>query len=173
MNQIQTRLAGTLSLVAIVFSTGCGVSGDVSVDPSPAPASTPTVHRETAVSKSEVKLEEAVKRVTPKDATSPSAEATKEFRPPFPERTELFKLSSTDRATPKVYRQQDDDQQKVRLKGFVNVDRPQAMLQVDGELWIAREGESRSELTVVRVAPPSVSITRLGQRLDLSIRGDD
>ena len=58
----------------------------------------------------------------------------------------------------------------MRLKGFVNVDGPQAMLQFDGQLWIAREGDSRDDVTVVRVAPPRVEFTRLGQRFELSIR---
>ena len=166
-------IAVPLGLASIVLSVGCGGSGDALQRHQPAAslASNPTSHGDTASLKEVPKTGEADTSVA-KSATSPSSEEEKEFRPPFPERTELFKQGAAGRSAARVHQRQEDKGEGVALKGFVHVDRPQAMLQVNGELWIAHEGDSRAELPIVRVSPPNVSITRLGQRLELSIRGD-
>lgn len=173
MYQLRFVIAVSLGLGSIVSSVGCGGTSGASSDdqPSAASASIPISHSR-ALSLKEVPNNEEASKTVAQIAAAPPSEAEKEFRPPFPERTELFKQGNADRPTARVYRRQEDEGEEVRLKGFVNVDRPQAMLQVDGELWIAHEGDSRAELTVVRVSPPNVSITRLGQRLELSIRSD-
>lgn len=49
---------------------------------------------------------------------------------------------------------------EVLLRGFVNVDRPKALLVVDGRLQALAVGERRGELEVIQIDRPLVTLQR-------------
>jgi hypothetical protein len=89
--------------------------------------------------------------VTPADA----------YTPPFPDRVDLFvapKRQGGGHAT------QGGASGAVELNGFVNVDRPRAVLTIDGQLANMAEGEMQSGVEVISIQPPKVILQRGRQR---------
>ena len=103
------------------------------------------------------------------DKEATPSETGAAFEPPFPERTNLFARPNAQKAAGLVRKRQEVRGGDLLLKGFVNVGRPKAMLQMDGKLWIAGEGETRDDVSIVSVAPPKVSVARSGNNIELSL----
>ena len=166
------KMTSPLWLMALLLSVAGCTEGEVASHSNRPAAPTPVPASHTAGSTTtELVATEAISE-DPVDGDAELATTTaEEFRPPFPGRTELFRVDGDERATARVVRQQATDVADIQLKGFINVDRPRAILQVDGKVWIAHEGDVRDELTVVRVSPPNVTVTRHGERVELSIHG--
>jgi hypothetical protein len=82
---------------------------------------------------------------------------TVEFRPPFPERSDLFEAPK--RAQDAV-RRDDEHGQTVELKGFVNVDQPQVVLSIDGVLSPVPEGGEKYGVHVISIQPPKAVLQR-------------
>jgi hypothetical protein len=108
----------------------------------------------------------------PETSESHSAE-TATFEPPFPHRTDLFQQPNPEKAAAVVRKREVERGGDLLLKGFVHVDRPRAMLAIDGKLWIAGEGDRRDDLRVMSIMPPNVSLSRDGAQIDLSLRNAD
>jgi hypothetical protein len=82
---------------------------------------------------------------------------TVQFSPPFPDRTELFEPPK--RASGSV-RRDDEHGESVELKGFVNVDKPRAVLSIDGVISPIAEGGEKYGVQVISIQPPSVVLQR-------------
>ena len=80
-----------------------------------------------------------------------------EFKPPFPERADLFEAPKRAQNT---IRRDDEHGQSVELKGFVNVDGPNAVLSIDGVLSPIPEGGEKYGVQVISVQPPKAVLQR-------------
>ena len=80
-----------------------------------------------------------------------------EFKPPFPERADLFEAPKRAQST---VRRDDEHGQTVELKGFVNVDGPSAVLSIDGVLSPIPEGGEKYGVQVISVQPPKAVLQR-------------
>jgi hypothetical protein len=80
-----------------------------------------------------------------------------DFKPPFPERTELF--DPPKRALSTV-RRDDEHGQSVELKGFITVDRPRVVLSIDGVISPIPEGGEKYGVHVISIQPPKVVLQR-------------
>jgi hypothetical protein len=80
-----------------------------------------------------------------------------EFKPPFPERTDLFEAPKRDQST---VRRDDEHGQSVELKGFVNVDGPCVILVIDGVMSSVPEGGEKNGVKVISVQPPTAVLQR-------------
>jgi hypothetical protein len=56
-----------------------------------------------------------------------------------------------------------------RLLGFINVDGRKALLQIDGKLWTAHQGDTRNGIEVVEIAPSHVTLRRDGNSWNLAL----
>ena len=87
--------------------------------------------------------------------------AAAEYEPPFPDRIDLF-------VPPKrqggAVRSGYGGDNSVELMGFVRVDRPRAVLSINGEITPMAEGETQFGVEVISVQPPNVVLQRGRQR---------
>jgi hypothetical protein len=84
-----------------------------------------------------------------------SAQAT-EFKPPFPERNELFEAPKRK----SMVRRDDEHGQSVELKGFMNVDEPRVVLSIDGVISPIPEGGEKYGVKVISIQPPNALLQR-------------
>jgi hypothetical protein len=93
------------------------------------------------------------------DLANPKVNAAQvtEFKPPFPERTDLFQAPTRSQNT---VRSEDEHGQSVELKGFVNVDEPQVVLAIDGVLASIPEGGEKYGVQVISIQPPKAVLQR-------------
>lgn len=82
------------------------------------------------------------------------------YNPPFPERADLFEPS---KRAEKSARRGDEHGESVELKGFINVDKPQVVLSIDGVVSPVPEGGEKYGVQVIRIQPPSVDLRRNGR----------
>jgi hypothetical protein len=80
-----------------------------------------------------------------------------EFKPPFPERVDLFEAPKRAQST---IRRDDEHGQSVELKGFVNVDEPRVVLSIDGVISPIPEGGEKYGVQVISIQPPKVVLQR-------------
>src|SRR4051794_13445054 len=95
----------------------------------------------------------------PPDLANPkvtTAQVT-EFKPPFPERTDLF---DPPKRSQNMVRSDDEHGQSVELKGFVNVDEPQVVLSIDGVISPIPEGGEKYGVQVISIQPPKAVLQR-------------
>jgi hypothetical protein len=89
------------------------------------------------------------------------AHAAPEYKPPFPDRVDLFippKRAGGAGAA------KSGGENAVELMGFVRVDRPRAILAINGEISPMAVGETQAGIEVISVHPPSVVLQRGRQR---------
>jgi hypothetical protein len=91
------------------------------------------------------------------DANQLAAEEGEPFTPPFPDRIELFVPPK--RAQVAV-QSDDENDDSIELKGFVNVGRPQVVLAIDGVISPIAEGNERFGVRVISIQQPSVVLQR-------------
>jgi hypothetical protein len=92
-----------------------------------------------------------------------------EFVGPFPHRTNPFALPNADHAASVAKVRANEKRSDERLLGFVDVDGRKALLQIDGQVWAARAGESRDGIEVVEIAPAHVTLRRQGATWNVSL----
>jgi hypothetical protein len=80
-----------------------------------------------------------------------------EFKPPFPERADLFEAPKRAQST---LRRDDEHGQSVELKGFVNVDEPRVVLSIDGVISPVPEGGEKYGVQVISIQPPKAVLQR-------------
>ncbi len=80
-----------------------------------------------------------------------------EFKPPFPDRTELFEPP---KRAQNVVRRDDEHGQSVELKGFINVDKPRVVLSIDGVISPIPEGGEKYGVQVISIQPPKAVLQR-------------
>jgi hypothetical protein len=141
-------------LLSLAVAIGCQ-SADV--PPAPAIAAKVSPEQTPAIAAAPAKANNSAAR-TP-DLANPkvtSAQVT-EFKPPFPERTDLFEAPKRSQNTA---RSEDEHGQSVELKGFVNVDEPQVVLAIDGVLASIPEGGEKYGVQVISIQPPKAVLQR-------------
>jgi hypothetical protein len=80
-----------------------------------------------------------------------------EFKPPFPERNDLFEAPKRAQGT---VRRDDEQGQSVELKGFINVDQPRVVLSIDGVISPIPEGGEKYGVQVISITPPKAVLQR-------------
>jgi hypothetical protein len=88
---------------------------------------------------------------------SPTALASTEFAPPFPDRLDLFEPPKRAQST---IRRDDESGNTVELKGFINVNGPRAVLSIDGVIAPIAEGGEKYGVQVISIDAPSVVLQR-------------
>ena len=153
--------------VATLVASGCGKApiGE-SAAASPA-ASTPANGAAKTSRKRSLKelfaapIETLPEDPEPKTAGAPQPVAPpSDYKPPYPDRVDLFVPPKRQGGV----RAGGDEQRAVVLRGFINVDRPQVILSVNGEATPVPEGASYFGVEVVSITPPSVVLQRGRQR---------
>ena len=161
LSSSQPRLFFTIIFGALLAS-GCGSGEPVAQHDDAAPSVSPT-----AVAQSQAP-QPPQSTATPKEA-----EEIEEFVPPFPNRTDPFAQPTANKVAKVVRERREQNGADLQLKGFVHVDRPKAMLQMDGQLWIAAAGESRNGVEIAAIAPPVVTLRHDSQDFELSLLGEN
>jgi len=80
-----------------------------------------------------------------------------EYKPPFPDREELFQPPNFKGLTKS---QRDEVRMEVSLKGFAEVDGIKALLTLNGQMVSLAVGENHSGVEVVAIQPPNVTLQR-------------
>ena len=88
---------------------------------------------------------------------------------PFPHRTNPFALPNADSAATVAKQRATVKKADERLLGFIDVDGRKALLQIDGKLWTAQQGDSRNGIEVVEIAPAEVTLRRDGATWQLTL----
>jgi hypothetical protein len=83
-----------------------------------------------------------------------------EYQPPFPDRIDLFMPPKREGGA----RGQGDSDDTVQLLGFVEVDRPEAVLSINGLASPVAAGEIEDGVEVISIQPPMVLLQRGRQR---------
>jgi hypothetical protein len=83
------------------------------------------------------------------------------YTPPFPDRVDLFVAPKRQGGGPAA---EGSTSGSVELGGFVVVDRPRAVLTIDGQMASLAEGESEFGVEVISIQPPKVILQRGRQR---------
>jgi hypothetical protein len=110
---------------------------------------------------------EANGETTPTPADDEEAKPTvAEYKPPFPDRVDLF-------VPPKrqggMRLKEGESEDSVELLGFVDVERPQVVLSVNGQVVPIAEGAAQYGVEVISIQPPKVVLQRGRQRWQASI----
>lgn len=133
-------------------------------------AAKPTTKPDQADQKAEApqskKKEPATAEVQTDDESS-SAKKQAIYEPPFPERIDMFAAPRRNRALKKNDNEQGE---AVELMGFSTLDKPRALLLLNGEVSTLAEGDKVGELEVVSIQPPTKVVLQQGrQRTQLSL----
>jgi len=139
--------------VAAALSTGCSHQADYVVTVADVAPALPLHSHEAPV------VKEVVADVVPAVASSVEPSAL-EYTPPFPDRVDLFVPPKRPAAASQDARQRD----AVELMGFVRVDRPRAVLSIDGNVASIPVGETQFGVQVLSINPPKVELQRDRQR---------
>jgi hypothetical protein len=106
----------------------------------------------------------------PKPVVAPpkavAAKNAEPYRPPFPQRTELFLPPNPAAAARSSRRSVAPD---VVLKGIVKVDVPKAVVQVGGQIHSISAKQEKGGVRVVSIDPPRVTLERGEQRWTASL----
>src|SRR4051794_31741122 len=142
-------------LMSLLLVVGCQSANEKS--PAAAPASQTTPPVATSNTATPAKVNSATAR-TP-DLADPKATSAlvAEFKPPFPERADLFEAPKRAQST---VRRDDEHGQSVELKGFVNVDEPRVVLSIDGVISPIPEGGEKYGVQVISIQPPKAVLQR-------------
>lgn len=127
---------------------------DVSIDSPPPPGAEVQITPTSALSNETV----------PATAETAPQEVTESYTPPFPNRVDLFVAPKRQGGVA-----HDSTERAVELMGFVRVDKPRAILSINGQVSPVSEGESVDGIEVISVTPPSVLLQRGRQRWQATI----
>jgi hypothetical protein len=170
-----------------LFAVGCGETVELEVPAAPTapliPAVAQTEETPTAVNATlespstsaapNPALENAKPQTEAHEETKPTPSedevakpAVAEYKPPFPDRVDLF-------VPPKrqggMRLKEGESEDSVELLGFVDVDRPQVVLSVNGQVVPIAEGAAQYGVEVISIQPPKVVLQRGRQRWQASI----
>ncbi len=139
-------------LLSLIIVLGCQsadgpVAASVSTDQPVASVPATTVAQST----------QAAQRTPDFADPKPTAIPVTEFKPPFPERADMFE---TPKRAQGMVRRDEEFGQSIELKGFVNVDEPRAILSIDGILSPVPEGGEKYGIQVISIQPPKVVLQR-------------
>jgi hypothetical protein len=161
-------------ILASALSVFGGVCGCADGETSPPTASEQVVQAATAAIGTEPNQTippGADVEVTPTALTAGPADAAKEaaaepYTPPFPDRVDLFVPPKRQGGGGQSH---DSSERAVELMGFIRVDRPRAILSINGQVSSIAEGETVDGIEVISVQPPSVLLQRGRQRWQATI----
>lgn len=136
--------SGILTLLAILAHSGCS-----------------DADRPSLTSAARAQTQAAVGPATPALMPEPVAVtepelATEEFKPPYPDRHDLFSPAAKVADAP----ERPDTAGDVALRGFVNVDGLRALLVINGRVTVTEAGRQYSGIDVVSIDPPQVTLQR-------------
>lgn len=157
-------------IVAILALAGC--ASDQSAD-----QQADADHSKAAVSAPQSTQEKTSKQFAPRPAEAyrdehmpktaviasekaPAEQTVADYQPPFPDRVDLFVPPKRQGGA----RTNGQEQDAVELLGFVRVDRPKAVLSINGQVASIAEGSAQFGVEVVSIQPPKVVLQRGRQR---------
>ncbi|MCA9237665.1 MAG: hypothetical protein KDA44_19465 [Planctomycetales bacterium] len=100
------------------------------------------------------------------DAGDELVKQEQEYVAPFPDRVELFVAP---KRAGKSERKQGVFNEAVELLGFVTVDKPRAVLSIDGQVAPVAQGDMKFGIEVISIEPPKVVLQRGRQRWQASL----
>jgi hypothetical protein len=163
------RLKSAGALCACALVAGCSEPADEPLQLTV--ATTPAAPKAVATEQPSVQLASAPAETsvapTPVNGETPTAADVteepppEEYTPPFPDRVDLFVAPKRQGGGPATV---SGTGGSVELNGFVNVDRPRAVLTIDGQMANMAEGETQSGVEVISIQPPKVILQRGRQR---------
>jgi hypothetical protein len=109
----------------------------------------------------------------PQDAKPAVTPTVEKYVGPFPHRSNPFALPNADSAATAAKQRETVKQAEERLLGFINVDGRKALIQIDGKVWAAQQGDRRDGIEVVEIAPAKVTLRRDGATWQLSLLQQD
>lgn len=159
-----TRAHCCWTLLALGVALGCGSEAP----PLPVPQSTDAdePHAAPVENRPATLTEAPPAEVDPEApaADSPvAAEATTAYKPPYPDRIDLFAAPERKGDSSK------DQDETVELVGFAKRDETKALLSFNGEVSPVGEGGERNGVQVISIQPPKVVLQRGRQRWQASI----
>ena len=138
-----------LVALACAATAGCGsqTASQAAAAPPPAPARADPPAPSSMAGGADVEAE---------DAFNPRV-----FKPPYPQRRELFlpPQKPVDAAAVEQV-----GRPRVKLKGFANLDGLKALVSVDGVVSAVESGQFRGDVQVISIKPPRVTFQRDGHR---------
>jgi len=145
----------TFLLLCLGIIAGCQ-SAEV---PAPAPiaATPPTPVASPVVPATPATVNSSAPRKSDLANSKVASAQTVEFKPPFPERNDLFEAPKRAQST---VRRDDEQGQSVELKGFINVDQPRVVLSIDGVISPIPEGGEKYGVQVISIQPPKAVLQR-------------
>lgn len=94
------------------------------------------------------------------------AKKSADFKPPFPDRTDLFSPPNRAAVARTSRRSGSPD---VALKGIADVEGLRALVQIGSQVFPLRQGEERNGVRIVSIDPPRVTLQRGEQRWTASL----
>jgi hypothetical protein len=175
------RLFAAAALIACLALTGCAETppsgtptplssaAQAAANSTTAPeASTPLAPiAATVETPQQVNEKSDPKALTPTPAEGvPQMSIVAEYKPPFPDRVELF-------VPPKrqggLMLKEGESEDAVELLGFVRLDRQKVVLSINGQVTPIAEGASEYGIEVISIQPPNVVLQRGRQRWQASL----
>jgi hypothetical protein len=148
MNFIARRTCWLLCLGVVVGCQSAEKPAPVAAKSSKTTATNASSSTKTASAKSKTPT-----LANPKASSAHAAQ----FKPPFPDRTELFEPP---KRAQNLVRRDDEHGQSVELKGFINVDKPRVVLSIDGVISPIPEGGEKYGVHVISIQPPKAVLQR-------------
>ena len=139
-----------LLAVAIPVAVGCS-----STDPAEESAQVKPPLSQTAKPEPESSEQDPNSAAPSSQDPNSAIESTKEqvYTPPFPDRVDLFVAPNQKRTEVKSNSRMEST---VKLLGFSNVNKPRAVLTIDGSVYSVAEGQETNGIEVVSIKPPAV-----------------
>lgn len=150
-----------LLALALVIATSLGCSNPDAAEPAADSdaVEAPAAGLQTKSEKAEGPTSPADNEENSEASEDTEASEPQAYKPPFPERVDLFVPPQRGRKVAANNRKEG----AVEFHGISNVDEPKALLSIDGVLYPVAEGESKLDVKVVSIKPPAVVLQRGGQ----------
>lgn len=140
---------------AIALSLGISVCGCSEPETAPPAAPQPSASVIEGPSPSQLRRPQPVAGDANPQSPQAQAKQSAKFDPPYQDRVEIFLPPSRKHSVAKS-----TSNSEVQLRGFVRVDRPKALLVVDGKLRALAAGEQFGGIEVIQIEQPLVTLQR-------------
>lgn len=161
----------TLIALLIALAVGCGEPAPTATDAPPAapPAEAPAAQPEAqSPGPPDAETPPASRAGAPEAPQAPELAERDRYRPPFPERVELFVPPA--RTNTALMESGEGSSSSVELQGFVTTDRSYAILAIDGVVVPMPEGVEKYGVEVISIAPPNAVLQRGRDRWTASLQ---
>lgn len=167
LNSLSVHRATALAGLALACWLSAGCRGSDDPEASLAPPLQPPVAAQPLPTSDAPEANHAQPDV---DEPAPNAEqadnaSEQAYEPPFPDRVDLFVAPKRQGRS----RETGSTSESIELLGFVTVDKPRAVLSIDGQVAPVAQGDAKFGVEVIAIEPPTVVLQRGRNRWQASI----